>query len=199
MAGTQPLGVLLGRPRPHRVPPVGVLGHQLQEAVAFAADPDGWTRLLDGAGAARRRVRGGREHRFQRVDRVGQLPEPPARAVEGNASGDVFALVPARAQPNGEPPARQDVDGGQLLGQRGGRPQLTAQHQRADADAIGVPCESPEGHQWVGAEHIARFSAVPVGGEEQVVSQPQAVKAKPFSPQRVFDGLRKHRRGFSGN
>ena len=128
------------------VPVIGVLGHDAQgHALAAAADHQLGMRLLHGLGIEGRvrelvvlAVEGAAPLRPQRVEyfaRLVQPLEPLAQRVEGDAVGFVLVLLPARAEAEDEPTARDDVDLGRHLGDHGGMPVGVAEHDRPHAHA----------------------------------------------------------------
>src|SRR4029453_1692735 len=98
--------------------------------------------------------------------------EEPATRPEGDAAGLELPLVPARGHAEGEPPSRQEVHGGGLLGEDHGVAQRQHQYARAERHRRG-----PGGQRGQGGQRLQEREGSPVS-EEQVVPHPQRMVAE---------------------
>ena len=181
------LGADLVRLEDEEVARVGVARHEAQgAALAVAADHD-------------RRV--GSRQRLRPDDRLGELTETAGEGgavigpelmgdLEGlleprealaafrprDAEPDGLVLVPAGADPEGQAPAREDVDGGRGLHEQSGRAEHGAPDEGAEPDPRRDAGKEPEGR--VGLEHrLLRSAPSGVGGElEEMVHHPERLE-----------------------
>ena len=128
------------------VPVVRALGHDAQrDLLAAAADHQLGMRLLHRLGIERRvgelvvaALEGGAALRPQRRDDLARLVQPLqplAQGIERNAVRLVLVLLPAGAEAEQQPPARDDVDLRGHLGHDGRVAVGVAEHDRAHAHA----------------------------------------------------------------
>ena len=87
-----------------------------------------------------------------------------------------FAFVPACADAEGEPPARQHVDGGRRLHQQSGLTEEGAPDQCPEAQAVGDAGQEAEG--CIRLEHrLVRAAPTGIGGKlKEVVHHPQRLE-----------------------
>ncbi len=148
----EPASVGSGGLEPPCVPALTMAGDDVEQVVTAAVDPDRGVRSLDGQGQAAgvgdpdmgapEREGAAAEHAHHDLAGLGQLRCP---------------LLVGRTQTNHQAAAGYDVDGGQGLGEDGGRPQGAIEDEGAETDPLGGPGEGAEGHERV----------VPVVGQPQ--------------------------------
>ncbi len=85
-----------------------------------------------------------------------------AGPVPADAHGPVLRLDPARAEPDLQAPAGQEVEGGQLLGQHRRQVIVDAEHPAADPDGIGR--RGGNGHGGDGSEILDRVAGLRLQG-----------------------------------
>ena len=121
--------------------------------LAVAADPEGDVtlrrfRLAQGLAqleeAAVEVARGLLEERADDLDALFEHVEPAADPLEGDAVGEVLALIPAGAEAGFEAAVGELVDRGQCVGQHGRMAVVHRQHHRADPHVLRVAGERSE-------------------------------------------------------
>jgi hypothetical protein len=122
--------------------------------------------------------------------------EPVIQVTELVPERAVLVLQPSRSQPQIESALREQVDGDRRLGQQGGVPEPSAEHQRAQPSPLGDGGQRREdGERLRRAVRFVPASAVPLQGEEEVIRHPQGVEAQPLGPPGdVRQLLPRHRR-----
>lgn len=141
-------------------------------------------------------LEGRRVLRPQRPEDFELLVDPGAAPLEVFAQGDVLQRVPADADTQPEPPIREQVDMGGLLGDEGGLALRLHQDSGDELDLVRLAREVAEQRQRL-VELVAVVvrsvpAALPVGvGAEDVVVREQVAVAQRLGPPGVLaDGPR---------